>query len=963
MASVSRHNTSSHFSLLPSFLANLETIALRLQMGDEVTTRMHMIQAFINTRSHMSIPNIGDIKKLMRTQADLNVRTLSIIVLETDFRSSLGDSPGYDAMHNWATLWTEIEALFLRLKPKSAPSSLIECLANAVVCIRVLKDLQSTETEVLVEKVVLDLKNELTASTLLGFFLIRQKLYRLAERILAICVAKLLLQKGASKFALFIATTELVNCRNLLGMVKAGSEIAESVLSQDFSAIVPGSQEVLSLQIAYSDSLIGQGMFEQAEGVLQETIKATANSSLVIMGSLRLSKLKRRTGHNDQATDRSSYLWNAVSHLDLSTVFLGTYCVEESSASVSLPDDDDIESMRKKKDLLDFCMEKIKIFSDQGGFTQHESVLTASKDLLLRRIEATETNVVPHRNDMFSLSIVPSTSDKQGEHLDTLQSVNSLVESLAQKGQYAAAEELYRQALAGREKALGLEHIDTLQSASDLATNLAQQGQYAAAEQLHRRALIGREKALGPEHPHTLQSVHGLGETLAQQGQYAEAILLLRRALTGRERVLGPEHPDTLQSVHGSGKTLAQQGQYVEAILLLRRAIRDQEKVLGSGHPDTLQSLNGLGEVLLQQGQYATAKELHLQALEVQEKVLGLNHPNTLKSVNSLAMALAQQGQYVAAEELYRRALREQEKALGPSHPDTLESLVGLSGILCSQGQYIAAEQLQRQALKEQEKVLGPEHPHTLQSLNCLSSILCSQGQYAAGKELCWRALAGREKALGSNHPDTLRSVNNVAIDLTQQCQYIRAEELYQRAFTGREKTLGPDHPDTLRSVNDIAINLTWQGQYVAAGELYQRALTGREKTLGPDHPDTLQSVNDLAINLTWQDQFVAAGELFQRALTGREKTLGPDHPDTLQSVNDSAINLTRQGKYAAAEQLHQRALAGREKVLGPHHPDTLQSAEDLAATTLAQSISNLTKTKGTRLWRLRQWMKSRRQT
>jgi tetratricopeptide (TPR) repeat protein len=431
----------------------------------------------------------------MKTQADLNVRILSIIVLEIDFRSSLGGSPGYDARHDWATLRTEIEAMFLRLKSKSAPSSLIECLANAVVYIRVLKDLQSTETEALVEKAELDLENELTASTLLGFFLIRQKLYRLAERILTICVTKLLLQIGASNFALFIATTELVNCRNLLGMAKAGSEIAELVLSQEFSAIVLGSQEVLSLQIAYSDSLIGQGMFEQAEGVLQETIKATANSSHVIMSSLRLSKLKRRTGCNDQATNRSSYLWNAVSHLDLSTAFLGTYCVEESSASVSLPDDDDIESVRKKKDLLDFCMEKTKIFSDQVGFTQHESTLTASKDLLLRRIEVKETNLVRHRNDMFSLSLIPSASDKQAEHLDTLQDVNSLVESLThslaesltQKGQYAAAEELYRQVLAGREKALGLEHIDTFQSASDLATNLAQQGQYAAAKQLHRR--------------------------------------------------------------------------------------------------------------------------------------------------------------------------------------------------------------------------------------------------------------------------------------------------------------------------------------------------------------------------------------------------------------------------------------------------------------------------------------------
>lgn len=74
--------------------------------------------------------------------------------------------------------------------------------------------------------------------------------------------------------------------------------------------------------------------------------------------------------------------------------------------SVSFPDGDDSEAMRNKKDLLNFCMEKTNIFSDQVGFAQHESALATLKDRLLRRIKTKETNLVPGINHIdYSFSI------------------------------------------------------------------------------------------------------------------------------------------------------------------------------------------------------------------------------------------------------------------------------------------------------------------------------------------------------------------------------------------------------------------------------------------------------------------------------------------------------------------------------------------------------------------------------
>ena len=101
------------------------------------------------------------------------------------------------------------------------------------------------------------------------------------------------------------------------------------------------------------------------------------------------------------------------------------------------------------------------------------------------------------------------------------------------KGDYAAAEPLYRRALAGREKALGPDHPDTLTSVNNLAVLLQAKGDYAAAEPLYRRALAGREKALGPDHPDTLRSVDNLAELYFDDERYADAVPLLERAARG----------------------------------------------------------------------------------------------------------------------------------------------------------------------------------------------------------------------------------------------------------------------------------------------------------------------------------------------------------------------------------------------------------------------------------------------
>jgi tetratricopeptide (TPR) repeat protein len=81
---------------------------------------------------------------------------------------------------------------------------------------------------------------------------------------------------------------------------------------------------------------------------------------------------------------------------------------------------------------------------------------------------------------------------------------------------------------------------------SNLALVLQHQGEYEQAEEMNRRALAGREKALGVDHPSTLSSVYCLAHLHSAIHDYHKALDLYDHAVIGYNNVLGPEHPSTI---------------------------------------------------------------------------------------------------------------------------------------------------------------------------------------------------------------------------------------------------------------------------------------------------------------------------------------------------------------------------------------------------------------------------------
>jgi hypothetical protein len=60
---------------------------------------------------------------------------------------------------------------------------------------------------------------------------------------------------------------------------------------------------------------------------------------------------------------------------------------------------------------------------------------------------------------------------------------------------------------------------------------------------MYDRALAGCEKALGLNHPSTLITVEALGNLYADQGCVGKSERMYHRAVTGMEKALGPDEP------------------------------------------------------------------------------------------------------------------------------------------------------------------------------------------------------------------------------------------------------------------------------------------------------------------------------------------------------------------------------------------------------------------------------------
>jgi tetratricopeptide (TPR) repeat protein len=395
---------------------------------------------------------------------------------------------------------------------------------------------------------------------------------------------------------------------------------------------------------------------------------------------------------------------------------------------------------------------------------------------------------------------------------------------LMKEGKPREAVPLAERSVSIRKQVLGDADLSYAFAAGRFAYISGKAGDYARAEQLFRQVSEILKKVLGENHPDYATNLNNLAVLYENRGDYERAEPLYRQALEIQRKVLGENHPDYAGSLNNLALLYEARGDYPRAEPLLRQALQIRKKVLGENDLDYAVSLNSLGEFYRAQGDYARAEPLLRQALEIKRRVLGENHPQFSASLNNLALLYEAQGDYARALPLLLQALEIDKKVLGENHPDYATSLNSLAGLCQDLGDYARAEMLFRQVLEIEKKTRGENHPYYAAALSNLACLYDDQGDYARAEPLYRQALEIQKKVLGENHPDYARSLNNLAKPYAAQGQYAQAEPLLRQASEIWKRVLGENHPDYAVSLNNLAALYECQGEDARAEPLFRRA-------------------------------------------------------------------------------------------------------------------------------------------
>jgi serine/threonine-protein kinase len=400
-------------------------------------------------------------------------------------------------------------------------------------------------------------------------------------------------------------------------------------------------------------------------------------------------------------------------------------------------------------------------------------------------------------------------------------------------GAYDKAQPLLEQALAARRQLFGEEHLDVARSLNELGVVLAQRGESAQAEKLFREALLVRQR-LAPSSPDVAESLNDLANIMDEKGDVDGAERMYREALAIR-RAGGKESAEVADVLGNLATLQYERSQYAEAEKLFREVLALERRLVGADHPDIAVAMNNLAAVLQVEGHFDAAEALDRQTLALRRKTLGAAHPDVATSLYNLGVLLVDRGQYAEAEGLVREAWEMDSKLHGPTHPDVAARILLLASIRALRGFPVEAEALCREALAMRRKQLGDEHYLVGDALIVLAGSLHDQRRYDAAEATSRDALALYRRALPTASLETASALQTLAEVLIDEGKAPEAEPPIREALAIRNKNLPGDHPLVLEVESVLGGCFAALHRYAEAEPLLLRSLQGLQAARGAD--------------------------------------------------------------------------------------------------------------------------------
>ncbi len=158
---------------------------------------------------------------------------------------------------------------------------------------------------------------------------------------------------------------------------------------------------------------------------------------------------------------------------------------------------------------------------------------------------------------------------------------------------FKSAEKLMKEALTIAETLLKKDAANYIKLQINYATILKQQKKFSEAEALYKNAIAIKEKKLGV-HPDLATLKIGLAQLYLEMGKSADAGQLLEDAVAINKKKLGETHPATLSALGIIGNYYRQNGQASKALEIHQTVAEKRKTLYGEAHPLYIQSLEDL---------------------------------------------------------------------------------------------------------------------------------------------------------------------------------------------------------------------------------------------------------------------------------------------------------------------------------------------------------------------------------
>ncbi len=272
-------------------------------------------------------------------------------------------------------------------------------------------------------------------------------------------------------------------------------------------------------------------------------------------------------------------------------------------------------------------------------------------------------------------------------------------------------------------------------------------GSFAAAEQLFLQAMDIRKRSLGETHPDYSTSINALGVLYHRWGQLEKAEVALKDAIKNVELVWGTAHPEYATARNNLGMLYNSMQRFDEAIAELkhvaelRKGFTEEPNAL-YGH-----ALFNLGSVYYQAQRYDEALPVLEESLVVLEPFIGRKQDISIMLLNNLAMSYMSKQRYVESEELLNEVAETIKARYGAQTTEYAQAQHNIGVLYLNQEQYQKAEQHVVTSLQIREQIGGREAPGLVTPLKDLATIYEKTNRAAEAAQITARveALAARQ--------------------------------------------------------------------------------------------------------------------------------------------------------------------------------------------------------------------------